>query len=54
MSNKAIAYGLLISIGIAFLAAVLEPINEDGWYSIAGLGMVFFGIYSSVKLLKVK
>lgn len=54
-SNQLVGWGMLIAIAIAFLNAVfLEPNNPasaEGVYSLAGVAMIVFGIWSSVKLL---
>lgn len=50
--NQLVAGGLIISLAIGILAAVLEPYNSDNWYVLAGLGLYVFGIWASVILLK--
>ena len=47
-----VAYGIIASIVLALGTGFMEPANEDGWYSLAGLGFLVFGIWSSVLLLK--
>lgn len=48
--RKIIAWGLIISIALAFLNAFIG--DYDGLYQLSGLGMVVFGIWSAVVLLK--
>ena len=45
-NNRLVAWGIILSIGLAFLNAweVFGPANENT-YSIAGLGMIGFGIW---------
>jgi len=52
VQNKIVAIGILLSIGLAILTAFMLPANEDAWYEIAGLGMVIFGIWGAILLLK--
>ena len=57
-SNQVAAYGILGSLCLAVLAAILtDSVGEagaDAMYSIAGLGMFIFGIWAAVKLLPKK
>ncbi len=54
--NKIIAIGILVSLGIAVIVAVVVEPNDavmaDSLYGLAGLGMFLFGIWGSVLLLK--
>ncbi len=52
-NNRLVAWGIILSIGLAFLNAweVFGPANENT-YSIAGLGMIGFGIWGVVILFK--
>lgn len=50
MIKKVCAWGLITSISIALLTALLDG-NESG-YTISGLGLLVFGIMSSIQLLK--
>ncbi len=53
MKNKnTVAWGMIISISIAILTGI-EFFGEEG-YSIAGLGILVFGIWSSIILLNHK
>ena len=47
-----VAYGIIGSLSMAFVTAFIEPLNEDNWYTLAGLGFFIFGIWASVLLLK--
>jgi len=49
-----VAYGIIGSIAIAFITAIIEPISEDNWYALAGIGFMVFGIWGSVLLLSNK
>ena len=51
-SRKIVATGLIVSLSIAVITAVIEPISEDNWYALAGLGMFVFGIWGAIVLLK--
>ena len=50
--KKVVAVGILASIGVAVLTAIMMPINEDAWYELAGLGFMVFGVWGAVLLLK--
>ena len=50
-NRKIIAWGLVISIGLAFLNGFSGG-ESDGLYMLAGLGMMVFGIWASVVLFK--
>ena len=52
MIKKVIAWGLIASISIAFLTAFVDG-NEEA-YTVAGLGMIVFGIMAAVQLFKVQ
>ncbi|MEK7549170.1 MAG: hypothetical protein AAB496_01625 [Patescibacteria group bacterium] len=49
-NRKIIAWGMIVSISLAFLNAFGG--ETDGLYQLSGLGMIVFGIWSSVILLK--
>lgn len=49
---KLVAWGIIISLGLAVLTAILEL--SDSVYTISGLGFFVFGIWASVILLKNK
>jgi len=54
--NKVIAICLSASISICFIAVIfteaMTPAFEDGMYTLAGLGMIIFGIWASILLFK--
>lgn len=56
MSNKMIANVLSVSIVLAVITAIFEEAMSTtvagGLYSIAGIGMVGFGVWASVRLHK--
>jgi hypothetical protein len=52
--SKLVACGLLISMGTAFSVGILQPYNIDNWQILTGLGIMTFGIWASIILLKVK
>ena len=47
-----VAYALIAILVGAVVIAILEPLSEDNWYILIGLGMFVFGIWSSILLLK--
>ena len=47
-----VAYGLIVILSGTLIVAITEPLSEDNWYALAGVGMFVFGIWSSVLLLK--
>ena len=47
-----VAYGLLGSLSLTLIIAILEPLNEDNWYSLVGVCFFIFGIWGGVLLLK--
>jgi hypothetical protein len=55
MTNKTLGIGLLISLGLAILTVVFEAgmyhETAESLYSLAGIGMLFFGIWGGVRLL---
>ena len=48
--RKLIAWGLILSIGLAFLNAFMGEV--EGLYALAGLGLIVFGIWAAVVLLR--
>ena len=50
-NRKLVAWGIIVSIGLAFLNALAFEGN-DGLYELAGLGFIVFGIWASVILLQ--
>jgi len=58
MKNKTLGNGLLASIGLGFFVGVFEPELSANAYSIlltlSGLGMMFFGIWGAIRLIKFK
>jgi len=54
--KKVVGYGLIAVLSLAvFNSYAIEPSNPllaDGIYSFAGLGMMVFGIWGAVLLLK--
>jgi len=49
-----VAYAIIGSIALAVIGAFVAPENQDGFYAVAGLGMMGFGIWASVLLLRDK
>ena len=49
---KLVAWGLILSVALAVLTGIGEPVEEDFFYMISGLGFFVFGIWASVILLK--
>jgi len=47
---KLVAWGLILSIGLSFVTAIFE-LDED-FYTLAGLGIMVFGVWSSIILFK--
>ncbi len=56
MKNKTLGIGILSAIGLATLTLVFEPLlgyeTADNLYAIAGLMMLFFGIWGAINLIK--
>jgi len=56
--NKLVAWGVLASLGVAFLAVFFEASvayeTYDNLIGLAGLGMWVFGIWAAVLLLRIK
>lgn len=52
-TNQLVAWGLIASIALAILNAVMFG-ESDNAYMLAGLGLMGFGIWAAVKLLKIK
>jgi hypothetical protein len=56
MINKIIAYAMFIVIGAAlftgFFETQMEAQTAEIIYTIAGLGMIFFGTWAGIRLLK--
>lgn len=50
--NNIVAWGLIISIGLAFLNAIFLD-GADSVYQLAGLGFITFGIWAAVLLFKI-
>jgi len=50
--KQLVAYGLIVSIAIAIITGIVEPVSEDGWYTLSGIGLGVFGIWASVILLR--
>jgi len=54
--NNFVAWGILTSITVAIINAIIvEPIDyvlADGLYTLAGLGLVVFGSWAAVILLR--
>jgi len=50
--HKIVAWGIIVSLSLALITAFIEPINEDNWFTLAGLGMFAFGIWAAVLLFK--
>lgn len=48
-NRKFIAWGILVSIALAFINAFSG--DTDGLYTVAGLGMIVFGIWGAIVLL---
>lgn len=49
-NRKIIAWGLVVSIGLAFLAGLMDA--NDSFFTLSGLGLIVFGIWASVVLFK--
>jgi len=47
-----VAYGVIASLALTLLTALIEPLNADTWYGLAGIMFFVFGIWASVLLLK--
>jgi len=56
MKNKTLGIGLLVSISIALLTAIFETsmtiYTADNLFTLCGIGIIFFGIWGSIKLIK--
>lgn len=56
MTNKTLAIGIFISLGLsiftAFLGSSMTYGLQDGLYTIAGFGLLLFGIWGGVRLYK--
>jgi len=58
MSNKAIAWGLIITMACSFSIGVMEGTGAlsyamtEGLYVILGIAMIFFGVFAIVRLFK--
>lgn len=58
MTNKAIAWGLIITIAASFCTGVFEGAGAltyaiaDSLYLIEGISMMFFGVYAIIRLFK--
>ncbi len=56
MTNKTLGTGLIISLCIGVLTAIFEPALHyevsDAFFGLSGLGMLFFGIWGSTRLIK--
>lgn len=50
--KQVVATGIIVSLAVAIITAIIEPVSEDNWYMLSGLGMFAFGIWASVILLK--
>ncbi len=47
-----VAYAILASLALALITAIMEPVNEDNWFALSGLGLFAFGPWASYLLLK--
>jgi len=47
-----VAYAIIVFVAMALITGIIEPISEDAWYTLAGLGLFTFGIWASVLLLR--
>lgn len=53
MNFKRVAgMGILLSVGLSLLTAFMMPVNEESWYTLAGLGMMVFGTWGGILLIK--
>jgi hypothetical protein len=56
MTNKIIGKGIFASMGLGILTLIFEDVLgyelAEGVYALAGLGMMFFGIWGGVRLIK--
>lgn len=54
MQNKTLGVGLLISLTISLLTVIFEPTLHyavaESFYGLAGLGLLFFGIWGGIRL----
>ena len=49
---KLVAWGIVGSISVAFIEAILEV--NDNLYTLAGLGYMVFGIWAAIILFNLK
>lgn len=57
MKNKTLGIGLLISLGVALFAAIIESQSADlgsFLYTVSGIGILFFGIWGGIVLKRDK
>ena len=48
-----VAWGIILTLGIAIFTAFFEPRDDDAFYTLAGLGYFIFGIWAAVLLSRV-
>ena len=55
MKNKTLGVGLLCTYGITFVIVALEAgmtyYTAEGLYTLAGIAMLFFGIWGAIRLI---
>lgn len=52
-TNKLVAWGLVVSLGVALLSEVNVLDTESG-IMLAGIGLWVFGVWAAVKLFNLK
>jgi hypothetical protein len=52
MRNDILGWGLLLILAIAFLMGAFG-VEDDGAYIVMGIGMLFFGIWGGIRLIKI-
>ena len=50
--QQLVGYGLIAALALAFMITLVEPTNEDGWFSLVGMLYIVFGVWAAVLLLK--
>ena len=59
MTNKNIAFGIWLSLGLTVITGVLTgagsmtEVTAGGLYSVAGLGYFVFGVWGAIRLNKL-
>ena len=45
---------LVLAMFVGFVIVPVDPVAANGWYSFAGFGMIIFGTWAGIKLIKLK